>query len=369
MNAPAAPAAVQLEALGADWPRTACALLAQHGTIARVTVVKLEGSGPRAAGSSMLLTADRQFGSIGGGQLEWRAVQAARALLGGGGARASVALHRFTLGPDLQQCCGGRVELWLERLDLTDLPSLQAAADLLAGGGAVAMVTQLQGGQVSRRLTVVDAAALPEARCQLHKDGSLTLTESWQQSRAALWMFGAGHVGQAILKLLAGLPAFDVCLVDSRVALLAALDGAARLRAAAAPVDCISEAPSGSYFLVMTHDHDLDFALCRALLQRNDFAWLGLIGSASKRARFRSRLAREGVSAERIERLQCPIGVGGIRSKLPQAIAVSVVAQLLQLQEAAAAAQPVRHALHEAEADCGEGCAGCSDMIPRQASA
>jgi xanthine dehydrogenase accessory factor len=292
----------------------------------------------------------------------------ARDMLDGSGS-ARVALRRFTLGPDLQQCCGGRVELWLERMEQTDLPSLQSAVTLLASCGAAAMVTRLHGSQVSRRLDVVEAAALPEAHCQLHKDGSLTLTEGWLQARAALWIFGAGHVGQAIFALLNGLPAFGVRLVDSRAELLAAMPDAACLRVAAAPVACIDEALPGSYFLVMTHDHDLDFALCRALLQRNDFAWLGLIGSASKRARFRSRLAREGFSAERIERLQCPIGVAGIHSKLPQAIAVSVVAQLLQLQEASVAVTLPVAAPDASHADCGEGCTGCSSPPRQQVSA
>lgn len=354
-------AAVHLEALGADWPTTACALLAHEPCVARVTVVKLDGSGPREAGSSMLLTAHRQFGSIGGGQLEWRAVQAARSMLAADA--VGVALQRFTLGPDLQQCCGGRVELWLERLDQADLPTLQSAATMLASAGSVAMVTQQHGTQVSRRLAVADTTAPAGPRCQVQPDGSLVLTECWRVQRPALWLFGAGHVGQAILQLLRDLPLFDVTLVDPRAELLAPLAGMAQLRHAQAPADCIAEAPAGSYFLVMTHDHGLDFALCAALLARNDFAWAGLIGSASKRARFRSRLAREaGFGPERIERLQCPIGVGGIHSKLPQAIAVSVVAQLLQLRERAAArmSEPAT-----AGADCGEGCGGCSTARAR----
>lgn len=347
---------VHLEALGSDWPRTACALLAHEPQIARVTVVKLDGSGPREAGSSMLLTRGRQLGSIGGGQLEWRAVQAAREMLKRD--RIGVALQRFTLGPDLQQCCGGRVELWLERLEQADLPALQSAAALLSSGGAVAMVTQQRGAQISRRLMVPDATSPAGPRCQLQPDGSLVLTECWRETRPALWLFGAGHVGQAIVQLLSALPLFNIQLVDSRAELLAPLAGTMRLRHAVSPVDCIAEATAGSYFLVMTHDHGLDYDLCAGVLAREDFAWLGLIGSASKRARFRSRLARAGFAPARIERLQCPIGVAGIHSKLPQAIAVSVVAQLLQLREGVAASAHTPAAT--ASADCGDGCGGCT---------
>lgn len=360
-----APAAVQLEALGADWPSTACALLRQEPIIARVTVVKLEGSGPREAGSSMLLTRHRQLGSIGGGQLEWRAACAAREMLGR--ATPGVVLQRYTLGPDLQQCCGGRVELWLERLDQDDLPALQAVTDLLAGSRAVALVTQLRDNEVSRRVSVPDAAVRAEPVCQRLRDGSLALTECWRQQRPPLWIFGAGHVGQAIARLLRELPLFQVHLVDSRAGILAACAaGDATLRYAVDPVASLREAPAQGYFLVMTHDHGLDYALCHALLQRSDFAWLGLIGSASKRARFRSRLGREGLAPASIERLHCPIGVPGIHSKLPQAIAVAVVAQLLQLQQAAASkAEAPGTAMAASGKDCGAGCTSCGPAAQR----
>jgi xanthine dehydrogenase accessory factor len=166
--------------------------------------------------------------------------------------------------------------------------------------------------------------------------GELTFLERLDDARPALWLYGAGHVGQALARIVAELPV-RLTWVDSRAELFpAALGGDVRLRSDADPVATVSEVPAGGYFLVMTHSHPLDYELCRAILRRNDFTWLGLIGSESKAARFRSRLAREGVGADRIARLVSPIGVPGIQSKWPAAIAVGVVAQLLQEMSAAA---------------------------------
>jgi xanthine dehydrogenase accessory factor len=134
----------------------------------------------------------------------------------------------------------------------------------------------------------------------------------------------------------------------------------------------VSEAPVGAYFVVMSHSHPLDYSLCHALLERNDFAWLGLIGSDSKAARFRSRLARAGLGADVIANLVCPIGVTGITSKWPAAIAVGVAAQLMQ-QISSAAVRPVL--LHDTTAllphkDCAaENCATCGTLPPHKVTA
>jgi xanthine dehydrogenase accessory factor len=151
-----------------------------------------------------------------------------------------------------------------------------------------------------------------------------------------LWLYGAGHVGQALARIVAELP-LRLTWIDSRTELFpTALASEVRLRGDADSLATIADAPEGTYFLVMTHSHPLDYELCRAILGRNDFAWLGLIGSESKAARFRSRLVRDGVGADRIARLVCPIGVSGIESKWPAAIAVGVAAQLMQEISAAA---------------------------------
>jgi xanthine dehydrogenase accessory factor len=119
-------------------------------------------------------------------------------------------------------------------------------------------------------------------------------------------------------------------------------------------------APAGTHFLVMTHDHALDYEICRAVLLREDAAWLGLIGSHSKAARFRSRLRRAGFREPTIARMVCPIGVAGVRSKWPAAIAVAIAAQLMQNLSQAVAAEPVARQPRADEEQCAAGdCGSC----------
>jgi xanthine dehydrogenase accessory factor len=349
-----------LAAMPGEWLGGACDLLGTDEPVVRVTVVALLGSAPRETGASLLVTATRLVGSIGGGQLEWQATRNARELLQQRDAPAAQ-LRDYTLGPDLNQCCGGRVQLWLERLTVADLASLSAARRTLEERAAVSIVTQVSDGCVTREIAAPSPGGMPATRCQQHPNGGLTLVESWSRNLPPLWIFGAGHVGQAILRLLADLPLFEVTWIDSRGELLpASLPAHLHATQQESPLDCVAAAPPGTRFLVMTHDHGLDYALCHAVLLRGDFAWLGLIGSASKRARFRSRLARAGLPRERIDRLCCPIGVGGLRSKLPAAIAVSVVTQLLGQLETAAQPQPQPRFVAAAVNDCGSDCTDCA---------
>ena len=165
--------------------------------------------------------------------------------------------------------------------------------------------------------------------------GEPTLIERLDDEFPAVWLYGAGHVGQALARILVELP-LRLTWIDSRAELLPdTLGGGARILCDPDSVATVSEAPVGAYFIVMSHSHPLDYALCHALLERNDFAWLGLIGSLSKAARFRSRLTRAGLGADVIRKLVCPIGVEGIDSKWPAAIAVAVAAQLMQQISAA----------------------------------
>jgi xanthine dehydrogenase accessory protein XdhC len=160
--------------------------------------------------------------------------------------------------------------------------------------------------------------------------GELTFIERLDDEFPAVWLYGAGHVGQALARILVELP-LRLTWIDSRAELFPeTLGRGVRILHGADSVATVSEAPVGAYCIVMSHSHPLDFALCHALLERNDFAWLGLIGSASKAARFRSRLRRAGLGADVIGKLVCPIGVDGIESKWPAAIAVAVAAQLMQ---------------------------------------
>lgn len=317
-----------LTPLAGHWIDTARAQLSQHAAVVRVTVATLRGSAPREPGASMVVVADGTVGTIGGGQLEWRATAAARELLSHAG--AAVRITDLVLGPDLGQCCGGRVALWLERLTRNDLPWLSAAARRMRQRHSLVIVTEFTSTTLSRRF-LRSSVGVPGVALRRLSDTHVTLLEELHAPRPHLWIFGAGHVGQAVVRLLAELALFDIDWIDSRADLLPANlpEGVTGL-VCAAPPQRVAAAPPGTRYLVLTHDHALDYELCRVILSRADAAWLGLIGSASKSARFRSRLLRDGLDRAAISGLTCPIGIRNIPSKLPGAIAIAIAAQLLQ---------------------------------------
>ena len=317
-----------LRAMSDTWPRVVCRLLeAGEPVVTRVLIAEVRGSAPREPGACMLVSQSGTYGTIGGGNLEWQATQTAQSLLAGVG---SVQLRRLVLGRELGQCCGGVVHLWLERFTPADLPFLRRAAH--AGSlrdSATAIATEVSGQGVVRKL-VQHGGVQPRLRFSSTGDENATLLEPIEGNRAALWLYGAGHVAQALVRLMAELP-FDVTWVDSRADLLPTpLPDNVHPLCVRTPTNTVNSAPAGARFLVMTHDHGLDYALCRKILERNEFSWLGLIGSKSKGARFRSRLTRDGIAADMIARLVSPIGVEGVNNKWPAAIAVAVAAQLLQ---------------------------------------
>ena len=340
-----------LAPLTGHWIDAALAHLASHAVLVRVTVVSLRGSAPREPGASMLVHEHGTLGTIGGGRLEWHAARAARQMLCALGS-APVLIDDLILGPELGQCCGGRVMLWLERLTGEDIPWLQAASDGARIGSAAAVETRFADGAVSRTMRSLPPAA---GVTLLRDTGAERLIESLGPQRPPLWIFGAGHVGQALVRLLSELALFDIHWIDSRPELLpAGLPDCVSTHACAAPVDLLGAAGAATRYVVLTHDHALDYELCRAILRRGDAAWVGLIGSASKAARFRARLRRDGIEPKG---LTCPIGVE-ISSKLPAAIAIAIAAQLLR----PSAAPKVDTAAADARARedaCDGACASC----------
>jgi xanthine dehydrogenase accessory factor len=187
------------------------------------------------------------------------------------------------------------------------------------------------------------------------------LFEAPRPRRPDLWIFGAGHVGQALVRLLAELALFEIAWIDSRAELVpASLPEGVTAQVSADPAELAVCAPAGTRFVVMTHDHALDYELCRVILSRANSSWVGLIGSASKSARFKSRLLRDGLTREAVSGLVCPIGVPGISSKLPGAIAVAIAAQLLLQQ---GLDEPRANTVAQAESDA-PGCAGDCGSCP-----
>lgn len=291
---------------------------ARNEPLAMISVLATEGSAPRGAGTRMLVTAGGEQGTIGGGALEFRAVEQARAVLAH--PPGTWRVQDYPLGPLLGQCCGGRVRLLVEHLDRDALGWLGDAAE-----GRV-LVSQLKAGVVLRHVSDGPAVAL-SARGDRPREGS-RLAEMIGHPRRPLYLFGAGHVGQAIARHVGGLP-LRLAWFDTRP-VFETIEGVAVVPESAI-AQCVAEAPDDAAVVILTHDHALDYRLTLAALSRPPLAFTGLIGSQTKRARFLSRLEREGVSAEARGRLTCPIGLPGVTGKEPDVIAVALLAQLLQL--------------------------------------
>jgi xanthine dehydrogenase accessory factor len=254
-------------------------LLARAESAVVVSVAEVKGSAPREAGTHMIVTAKASHGTIGGGTLEWEAILQARAMLDGG---EDIATMKLPLGPELGQCCGGFVSLRLQRAD----------------------------------------AALGEELAALE--------EREREKLPLVLLFGAGHVGKALARALAPLP-LRVRWVDGRDDAFPdpAIEGP-EVVVSGRLLEEVEAAPAGAAYLVLTHSHALDSMLCAAALQRGDFAYLGLIGSRTKRRQFERAFRDLGIADERIARLVCPIGGGRIRDKRPAVIAALVAAELLE---------------------------------------
>ena len=353
--------------------------LAQTPAVVRIVVAQVRGSTPREPGAYMLLDAAGVSGTIGGGRLEWEALEAARQMLQQG-VRAARLVNRV-LGIDLGQCCGGVVAVWLECFPQGSLAQLQELAARLPAGAAVLSSTADADGvrqSLYSASNLADSAAqavmslysLPRsqatARVLRIGAGEIAFLERMDEEYPAVWLYGAGHVGQALAGMLVQLP-LRLQWLDSRTGQFPpqALDYS---RSAPEPelVGTVAQAAPGTYFMVMTHDHGLDYDLCRAVLLRADSAWLGLIGSQSKAARFRSRLHRDGFGKQVIDHLVCPIGVTGIHSKWPAAIAVAIATQLMQNLSQAGARDPVAQTYDSCASG---GCETCGKHAPTTKSA
>lgn len=274
-----------------------------------VSVLATRGSTPRDAGAAMLVRAGDSVGSIGGGRLEQRAEEIAATLLAQCTPQTGPPrrIERFPLGARLGQCCGGEVHL---------------AFDVVvpARGGWVANAQQA--GQAGRDWRAIVDGHFPGA-------GSAAADE------LHVALFGAGHVGRALAGILAGLP-LRLTWIDTREAALAPGTGwpphNLRCLACEAPQDEVATLAADSAVVVMTQSHALDLEIIDAALARADLRFIGLIGSRTKRARFEHQLRLRGHGDASLARLGCPIGIGSVRGKEPEVIAVAVAAQLLELR-------------------------------------
>ncbi len=284
-----------------------------HEQVTRVVIAAIKGSSPREVGAAMLVWKNGQSGTIGGGTLEFQAAEAARSQ------SAPTRLTHHALGPELGQCCGGAVSLFSE---VFDQKAVEALDDTVIARSASAGEMPLS---VKRLLTTARGQGIaPEPQLI---DG--WMVEPVHKPTRNLWIWGAGHVGRALVDVLSPLPDIAITWVDTGPERFpASVPAGVTTVPATKPAKLVRHAPPNAEHLVLTYSHNLDLELCNQLLS-HDFRFAGLIGSATKWARFRSRLAALGHAPEQISRITCPIGDPAL-GKHPQMIAVGVAAQLLR---------------------------------------
>ena len=290
-------------------------LVRLHGRVARIVIASHAGSSPRETGVSMHVWADGQSDTIGGGTLEFRATEEARRMLATGG---SAQVLKMPLGPALGQCCGGSVVLAIECFDEASLPRIDDffARPVLPEAPKTMAVQRLLKGGRNRSLPLKTTL----------KDG--WLIEPLAAQHQPLWIYGAGHVGRALVDAFADLP-FAVTWIDTdRSRFPEDIRPDVTPLIAPDPALAVRHAPDNADHLILTYSHALDLELCHRVLCR-EFRTLGLIGSATKRARFRTKLQALGHSPAQISRIKCPIG-DPVLGKEPKAIALGVAAELIR---------------------------------------
>ena len=251
-----------------NWLQAANELEATGDTYVLVTVLGTSGSTPRASGTKMVISENNIYATIGGGHLEFKAIEHARKLIQQG--QTCQAVENFQLGASLGQCCGGAV---------------------------------------------------------------VVLFEVFVNDKMDLDIYGAGHVAQALIPILAQLP-IRIRWIDSRADLFPAQvpDNVKKI-VDEQPVDQVKSAKKDNAFLILTHNHQLDFELCQCILKRQDALWMGVIGSETKAKRFQYRLSQRGFSQQQIEQMICPVGLKEVTGKLPIELAISISGQLIELYQ------------------------------------
>ncbi|TWX71165.1 xanthine dehydrogenase accessory protein XdhC [Colwellia sp. C1TZA3] len=254
-----------------NWNSASYKLSKQGQAYVLVTLVGVSGSTPRNSGTKMVISNDDIFDTIGGGHLEYKAIKYAKKMLTS--AKNAQHLEHFQLGSNLGQCCGGNTTV---------------------------------------------------------------LFECFAATGVNIMLFGAGHVAKALLPILAQLPC-KITWVDSRAeqfpANVANNDNVQQVVSDAPELE-VANMAENSYFIVMTHNHQMDFEISQAILKRADFHYLGLIASDTKWRRFQQRYKHRDIDQKQVARMNCPIGLADVGGKLPMEVAVSVSAEIINIYQA-----------------------------------
>jgi xanthine dehydrogenase accessory factor len=254
-----------------NWNSAAYQLSKQGQAYVLVTLVGVSGSTPRNSGTKMVITKDDIFDTIGGGHLEHKTIKYAKTMLSGG--NNAQHLEHFQLGSNLGQCCGGNATV---------------------------------------------------------------LFECFAAVGVNIMLFGAGHVGKALIPILAQLPC-QVTWVDSRDEQfpfnVTAYHNVDKVVSEEPELE-VKNMPENSYYIVMTHNHQMDFDISQAILKRGDFSYLGLIASDTKKRRFEQRFKHRDIDPAQVARMNCPIGLEQVGGKLPMEVAVSVSGEIINAYQA-----------------------------------
>lgn len=294
-------------------------LLKSHDRVCRVCVLETRGSSPRDAGTDMWVTPDGQVGTIGGGQLEFSACNTARAAINSDKTRWT---STHALGPDMGQCCGGYVILGFEIFDAASLPDPDQDLFIRSFDPTQTVDPDIQSWRAQY-------LALGQTNGFLFRDN--VVIDSLHRIARPLWIWGAGHVGRAMVDILSPLPEFNITWIDTdRSRYPSDIPEAVDIFYAPNCYDLAKHAPQQANHLILTYSHHLDLMICDAVLRRS-FNYAGLIGSNTKWARFRSRLAKMGHKPAEIQRITCPIGRRDF-GKHPFAIAIGMANCLLEME-------------------------------------
>lgn len=316
------------------------------GNVVRVVITRTHGSTPRDAGASMIVASDDFIGTIGGGKLEYLALAEARDMLQktGGPLRKT---QQFVLGTELRQCCGGVAWLLLELFGPDHLVKLREQRNNLKADSFIMRPTDFDGLFFNTAQHMDDMRQWPmiadTLRQYMNGDTAQSLilindeenTHQWvlepaAKSTAPLYIYGAGHVGRALVRVMEDTP-FEITWVETDESRFPSeVPHGVKTVVAPSQADYAAQVGTNDAFhVVMTYSHEADLEICRAVLLQGQGQYLGLIASETKKAKFINRLKKDGVSAQAFDMFKCPIGLLSFKHKEPSIVAISIAAQLI----------------------------------------
>ena len=313
------------------WVEQVQTYLLEGQRVCRIVVAEAKGSTPREAGADMYVTANETSGTIGGGTLEFEAMALVRQMLAEI-PENSIGFTRkfrtFALGPNLGQCCGGQVTLMFEGFTPSCLEVLASAYRPSAAGYIHKARPQFQASDIC-------VLAKDKVRAPAYDKNSQTLHLPAEKPLVPFYLYGAGHVGRAVMAAVSGL-SLEKIWVDTAVSRFpVSADPSVTMVPAADMCVVAAHAPKGAIHIVMSYSHRIDEVLVYTILKKDDFARLGLIGSDTKYRRFCTSLRKKGIGDNQLAQLVCPIGVPVLKSKIPSHVGLSVATQIAHWLEQA----------------------------------